>query len=226
MPVPPVRYRYIEAFLFTVCVFLIYALFLSVMLVRFGVPTSIPSGDGRQVSFRTVVGIIFQDKALLYFLLAGILTRSAYEQVNTNLSVHFQQHIPHGLRLFALSITVNDVVVVVLQGPLSRWGQHKSLMTNILAGSLCSSPWHVPATGRWPSWVSSFFTVGEILTFPAGTLFIDKIAPEPLRGAYYGTKNILDLGKFFGPWLGSLAMAAWGGTIMLNGAALVVLAVK
>ncbi len=215
------------AFVFSCVTFLAYALLLHTMMVRTRPSTGHRSQMNQQASLASVVKVIASDKALLFYLLGGIMVRAAYEQINTNVSVHFQEHVVRGLALFSLTISLNAVVVVICQVPISTWAEKKSLLSNVLAGNICYALGLVGLafTRSWTLGIVAIviFTIGEILSFPAGTLFIDKIAPEDMRGAYYGTKNVLDLGKFFGPWLGGLAMAAWGGTIMLNLAAALVL---
>ncbi|GMA51767.1 MFS transporter [Alicyclobacillus contaminans] len=215
------------AFLFSGAVFLVYTVLLQVMMAKVHSSGESHSNSRSQTSFHHVVKVILADRVLWFYLLGGMLVRSAYEQINTNVSVHLQQHVMHGLVLYSVLISLNAIVVVVGQMPISRWAEKKSLLLNVFLGNLCYALglMGLAFTRNWAVGMVAMvvFTVGEILSFPAGTLFIDKIAPEEMRGAYYGTKNVLDLGKFFGPWLGGLAMAAWGGTVMLNLCAVVVL---
>jgi MFS family permease len=58
-------------------------------------------------------------------------------------------------------------------------------------------------------WVISIaiFTVGEIIVFPAEYMFIDKIAPDNLRGMYYGAQNLSNLGAALGPVLCGVVLA-------------------
>jgi predicted MFS family arabinose efflux permease len=58
-------------------------------------------------------------------------------------------------------------------------------------------------------WVISIaiFTVGEIIVFPAEYMFIDKIAPDNLRGMYYGAQNLSNLGAALGPVLCGIVLA-------------------
>jgi len=43
------------------------------------------------------------------------------------------------------------------------------------------------------------FTLGEMIIYPAEYLFIDTIAPEPLRGSYYGAQNLAAFGGALSP---------------------------
>jgi predicted MFS family arabinose efflux permease len=50
--------------------------------------------------------------------------------------------------------------------------------------------------------------VGEIIVFPAEYMFIDRIAPDHLRGMYYGAQNLSNLGAALGPVLCGLVLAS------------------
>jgi MFS family permease len=43
------------------------------------------------------------------------------------------------------------------------------------------------------------FTLGEMIIYPAEYLFIDTIAPETLRGSYYGAQNLAAFGGALSP---------------------------
>ncbi|OPA85410.1 hypothetical protein BFW86_21885 [Pseudomonas fluorescens] len=43
------------------------------------------------------------------------------------------------------------------------------------------------------------FTLGEMIIYPSEFLFIDTIAPAPLRGSYYGAQNLAAFGGALSP---------------------------
>ena len=43
------------------------------------------------------------------------------------------------------------------------------------------------------------FTLGEMIIYPAEFLFVDTLAPEELRGSYYGAQNLAALGGALSP---------------------------
>jgi MFS family permease len=53
------------------------------------------------------------------------------------------------------------------------------------------------------------FTVGEIIIIPVEYLFIDYIAPEDMRGVYYGAQNLSNLGAALGPVLCGVALSLY-----------------
>jgi predicted MFS family arabinose efflux permease len=54
-----------------------------------------------------------------------------------------------------------------------------------------------------PVWVIGMIvlTLGEVSLVPAEYLFIDVIAPEHLRGSYYGAQNLANIGSALSPLL-------------------------
>lgn len=52
------------------------------------------------------------------------------------------------------------------------------------------------------------FHGGEIIVIPAEYMFIDRIAPDHLRGMYYGAQNLSNLGAALGPVLCGLVLAS------------------
>lgn len=58
------------------------------------------------------------------------------------------------------------------------------------------------------------FTLGEIIVIPAEYMFIDAIAPEHLRGMYYGAQNLSNLGAALGPVICGFALAALAPQVM------------
>lgn len=58
------------------------------------------------------------------------------------------------------------------------------------------------------------FTFGEMLTFPAGNILTDRIAPDHMRGAYYGAQSFSNLGHFLGPWIGGMLLSGYNGKVL------------
>jgi MFS family permease len=57
-------------------------------------------------------------------------------------------------------------------------------------------------------------TIGEILVFPAGSVLLDQLAPEGMRGTYFGASGFRSLGHFIGPWFGGWLLQGWGGQVL------------
>ena len=110
-------------------------------------------------------------------------------------------------------VTTNACVVISLQYLIgSRINQHnmfRMLMLGMLffvVGLMGFAYAQVPVV-----WVIAMivFTVGEIIIIPAEYLFIDYIAPEDMRGVYYGAQNLSNLGAALGPVVCGVALSLY-----------------
>lgn len=112
------------------------------------------------------------------------------------------------------------VTVILLQVFITRWAEKRALLGCLALGSLLFSlgltcfAWG----GHWIIFVLGMFilTLGEILAFPSGSLFIDRLAPEPLRGTYFGANSFCNIGPFIGPALGGWLLGSRGGTVAFS----------
>jgi MFS family permease len=68
----------------------------------------------------------------------------------------------------------------------------------------------------WAIAVVSIFliTLGEILIFPANSILIDELAPDHLRGTYFGAGQFRKIGSFAGPIIGGYFLTHLNGQIM------------
>lgn len=194
----------------------IYGLY-AVLLIYFGVKfkpqrrllqTLQPSAS---VSTRQMARIVFGDKVFLYFLLGNLFVAGAYSHLDTTLS----QYIGYDrVDVYSVLFIANTVSVLVLQYPLSRLMKRYSSMTALKLGSLLfglglfglgtlhSTVWLVLSM--------AVFTCGEILCFVIGDVLIGEIAPEHLRGTYFGASGFAFIGQSLSAWLGGYLLKALG----------------
>lgn len=149
--------------------------------------------------------ILQKDKVLLYFIIGAAITQIGYAQF-APLSHHMSTSFEKGVLYFGWMMTTNAIVVVIAQIPLSSLFEKFSTITGVYVGN---SLYAIGGLGfafsnNLTEMILSMvvFTLGEILCFPAGTILIDQLAPNHLRGCYYGAQNFTELGKFLGPTLG------------------------
>jgi MFS family permease len=200
------------AFMWTGAFYLAYAAILQLILRRY------PVGQAEQDSSRRITVAVAwkaarQDKALLLFLIGGVFMQFVYSQFST-LGPYAQDHFENGVVLFSWMMTANALTVVVFQMPLSILTEKRSPLTLVRIGNilyaiggfgfaLSQEPWHMVAS-------MVVFSIGEILCFPAGNALTDEIAPNHLKGAYFGAQNFRELGRFLGPTLGLPILASYG----------------
>lgn len=105
---------------------------------------------------------------------------------------------PSALETMAALLACNAISVILLQYQIGRFLKREQLRYWIAGGT---SLFIVGLIGfsladSLVSWcVAMFiFTLGEMIIYPAEFLFVDTLAPEELRGSYYGAQNLAALG--------------------------------
>ena len=109
-------------------------------------------------------------------------------------------------------LTTNAVLVIALQYVIGRRISHRYLSQWLIFGlsmfMLGLIGFALSTSVLWWVLAMAVFTVGEIVVFPAEYMFIDRIAPDHLRGMYYGAQNLSNLGAALGPVLCGLVLAS------------------
>ncbi|MGF9908183.1 MDR family MFS transporter [Brevibacillus porteri] len=204
-------------FLMTALIYLIYVISLQGLLNKFGIK-QIEGQKKEVVTFSRAFSVVVNDKAFRLYMLAGVLGAIGYSQMSSTLAKFAEMTVVNGTELFAILMTVNAIVVVVMQLPLTTWAEKKTPLTAIVVGNVMYAVGDVgyAFANSWLIFIVAmvFFTIGEILTFTAGDVLIDRMAPENMRGSYYGAKSFSNLGQFIGPWMGGLLLAHYGGTTL------------
>lgn len=206
-------------FLLTGCFYLAYGVVLAALLNRFGIRT-IEGEKKERVTIGSAWNVVRRDQVLFLFLLGGILGAVGYSQMNVTLSQYVDRLGLNndGVGLFATLMSVNAVVVIVFQVPLVRWIEKRPPLFAIALGNLMFALGDVgyALSHNWRGFILSMvvFTLGEILNYPAGNLLIDRLAPEGLRGTYYGAQAFSSFGHFLGPFIGGFLLDGWGGAVL------------
>ncbi|WP_217597955.1 MFS transporter [Cohnella sp. GbtcB17] len=215
------------AFMITGAIYFVYAITLYIMMIAFGIKDI---EGGKQAAKATIADagrVVMRDAALRLFLLGGIVVGIGYSQLFGNMAPHLDRVFGHGDRMFGYLLTINAVTVIALQLPLGWLANKRPPLFALHAGNLFLA---LGLAGI--GWADTFalqvvamilFTVGEILNYPAATMLLDKLAPEHLRGAYYGAQTFTNLGQFIGPWAGGWLLGEYGGRTMFAAMAVVVL---
>ncbi len=204
-------------FLVTSAVYLVYVLSLQYLLHRFGIK-KIEGQKKEHVTFASACNVVIRDVALRLFVIGGVFGAIGYSQMTITLSQFVEQKFADGVQLFSILMSVNAIVVVALQMPLAKWAEKRTPLQSIMAGNLMYALGDIgfACANSWTLFILSMvvFTIGEILVFPASNVFIDRLAVEELRGAYFGAQSFSNLGHFLGPWLGGYLLAHYGGSTM------------
>lgn len=167
----------------------------------------------KPVPFLSVGKLLLQDYRLVCFTLGGLLSAVVFGQFTAYLSQYLVvTTTPESTyQIISTVVATNALMVISLQYSIGRKISQRHLNLWLVAGL---SMFMMGLAGFALStsillWVISIaiFTVGEIIVFPAEYMFIDKIAPDNLRGMYYGAQNLSNLGAALGPVLCGIVLA-------------------
>ncbi|MEJ8546780.1 MDR family MFS transporter [Brevibacillus borstelensis] len=204
-------------FLVTAAIYLVYVISLQIMLNVFGIK-KIEGQKKEAVSFQRAFEVVVKDKAFRLYMVAGVFGAIGYSQMSSTLAKYAEMSVADGTKLFAILMSVNAVVVVLMQMPLMRWAEKRTPLASIVVGNAAYALGDLgfAFAGSWSVFIIAMvvFTIGEILTFTASDVLIDRMAPEDMRGTYYGAKSFSNLGQFIGPWMGGIFLATYGGSTL------------
>jgi len=155
------------------------------------------------------------DRRLVCFTLGGVLSAVVFGQFTAYLSQYLvvTTSASEAARLVGYLVTTNAVTVIALQYLIGRRISRQRLMPWLLAGMalFIAGLLGFALAGSVLAWCLAMlvFTLGEIIVIPAEYMFIDLIAPEHLRGVYYGAQNLSNLGAALGPVMVGFALTQW-----------------
>ena len=204
------------SFAITGTTYLCYAIVLVILMNKLVLPQT--GQSKKAVSFGDAFTIIRTDKALRYLIIGIILVNMGYVQIDSNLPQILEGTVENGIVIFSTLITINAVMVVFLQMPISHFAEKFRLMRVMVIGAIFMAAGLI-AFSFVNGWVIAILaivllTIGEILIFPSNSMMIDQLAPEHLRGTYFGAAQFRKAGNFLGPVIGGYLLSQFQGQIM------------
>jgi MFS family permease len=174
------------------------------------------TGQKTPVTLRKAIQVIRADVALRYFVLAGIIENVGYSQIESNLPQYLKVALPHGVALYSVLLATNAIFVVIFQMPISHFAGKRPPLQIMTIGSLIFALGYLGiglSTGVVGMVLSMVvLTIGEILVFPTNSILLDLLAPEGMRGTYFGAGGLRNLGHSIGPALGGWILGQWSGS--------------
>lgn len=170
-------------------------------------------GEAPQTVGQTFGGYldVLRDSAFAWFLGACVLMVLVYMNMNTTLSVYLRDN--HGVNVqgFSYILSLNAIMVVLFQFPITRWIDRYRPLLVMAAGTLLYA-----AGFAMYGLVSTYFlflvamvviTVGEMMVSPVGQAIVSRLAPEEMRGRYMAVFGFSWVIPFaIGPLLAGLVM--------------------
>jgi len=202
------------------------ALTYGLIAVRY-LPKRLPEPEaaagGKEQQPRAGYRAVLTDTRYVFFLIAVFLVMSVYVQYTAALPLAI---VDSGLSLwwYGTVVTLNAVVVVVLEVPLTRFVQSWSLRVVAVAGfGLIAAGYGVYAIALVPVFLilgTLLWTANEIIGAPTTFAYPGMVAPPHLRGRYFGAmQTAVGLGLTVGPVAGVWLWNEYGQAVWLWAAA-------
>ena len=199
-----------SAFFIVTAVYVIYGLIITSLFRKYPFEES----DATKVRPRLTetFRVLRADKTFRYVIIGMIFAIIGYSQFNSTLPqfIAFHDGFSDGSRLFAYLLTVNAITVLIVQYPIMRFGIRVSPIKSLFFGVATLSIGLLLigfASEVWVLFVAMvIFTVGEVLMFTMTDVLTDELAPEHLRGTYFGAMGLTALGQSVGPIIGGLLL--------------------
>lgn len=164
--------------------------------------------DGPRADWRSALG----DRRLMFLLLALLPTFVVFFQYRTTMSVYLVNN--HGMekKLFLFLISINTMLVILLEAPLNWFLQRWPEKLSMSAGALLIGAGYggFALTSSFPGAVACcvVWTLGEMALFASSSTYVSKLSGEQKKGRYMGLYNMgLNFAAFVGPWLGTASLA-------------------
>lgn len=178
---------------------------LSSVFLMIGIAPTQRGDDSKQLSFFNTLSTLRSDRTLIMFTCGSLLSTIVHGRYTLYMSQYLlvMYKPDQALNIMSAVLACNAVTVILMQYQIGRFLKREQLRYWICVGTVFFIAGLIGFSyaGSLFSWcVAMFiFTLGEMIIYPAEYLFIDTIAPEALRGSYYGAQNLAAFGGALSP---------------------------
>lgn len=170
------------------------------------------------IGMKQTLAILAKDRLLQCLILANVICLFIYGQMDSSLVQYLtRENVPKLLELVSSLIFTNAMVIITCQFLLLRIMAKVELVHRIqigLALLMCSQAFMaINAPSFFWGWIGAVvvLSLAEAILFPTMNVHIDRIAPDNLRGAYFGASAFYDFGFAFAPLGGGIILDLFGG---------------
>ncbi len=170
------------------------------------------------IGMKQTLAILAKDRLLQCLILANVICLFIYGQMDSSLVQYLtRENVPQLLELVSSLIFTNAMVIITCQFLLLRIMAKVELVHRIQVGLvllMCSQAFMaINAPSFFWGWIGAVvvLSLAEAILFPTMNVHIDRIAPDNLRGAYFGASAFYDFGFAFAPLGGGIILDLFGG---------------
>ena len=175
----------------------------------------------QSATLRSTLRVLGRDHVFLLVVIANVLTLFIYAHMDSSLVQYLTQaEAPNLVSLISSMILLNALTIISLQFPLLRLMAALPVNDRIVIGLAvlaAGQVWFAVNPVDWfVGWMGATFVVSlaETILFPTMSVQIDRLAPDHLRGSYFGASSFYALGWSLAPLFGGLVLAWWSGPVL------------
>ena len=151
------------------------------------------------------------NNVFLSLLISLTVFNILYVQLTSNLGLIINKNIIQGTLFFTWMLSLNAILVLILQPIIYSIIKSKNQRLVILYGFLiilCSSLIliFIPVTKVSIIFFVVCLTIAEILVFPTGSILVSEVTPERYHGIAFGVIDFEYLGSAIGPAIGGIIL--------------------
>lgn len=175
------------------------------VFLMIGIPPTQRDEAAKPLSFLSTLATLRSDRTLIMFTGGSLLSTIVHGRFTLYLSQFLlvTHKAEDALKILSAVLACNAITVILMQYQIGRFLKREQLPYWICLGTALFIAGLIGFSFSTSllSWcVAMFvFTLGEMIIYPAEYLFVDTIAPEPLRGSYYGAQNLAAFGGAMSP---------------------------
>jgi MFS family permease len=175
-------------------------------------------------NFRRTLSIIAKDAVFVRLMVANFLMMFVYAQIESSIpQVIVRSGIEEATTIIAGLVLVNTVTIILFQFPTLKLMERKPLFFRARLGMglmAIAQLGFLFTPEQWPvGWLVACFvlSIGEVIAFPTLNVQIDKLAPEHLRGSYFGAATLCALGFAAAPLVGGIMIGSFNSNWLFAG---------
>lgn len=157
---------------------------------------------------RQTLAILMRDRCLVYFTLGSTFGAIVFGQFTGYLSQYLIiiSDAAQAYKIIGAIMITNAIIVIAFQYVMSSGMKQNNLLKWLFFGTLffiLGLAGFMLAGTSVLLWMiaMTIFSFGELIVIPVEYMFIDFIAPDHMKGSYYGMQNLSNIGGAINPVL-------------------------
>lgn len=201
-------------FYITGTVFAMYSVVIIILMKKYTRNVSFEKVSN--LTFKAASTVLAKDRVLLFFLMGNIVIMIAQSQMSSTLAQYMgsSPEFENGVEIFSILLMTNAITVLVLQYPLTNYLKRFDPMFCLRLGSMAFSlallGFGISSNVLFLVLSMIMMTVGEIIVFIMSDVLLDNLAPNHLRGTYFGAMTFQSIGFSVGPLIGGMLLHYFG----------------